>query len=157
MKARLIVTGKTQAAWIAQGMDEYTRRLARYINFEVTEIPDHKNRGKIDNESLKRHEGEQLLRRVEGNDILCLLDERGRPRTSAQFADFVQRSLLASGRRAVFAIGGAYGFSDEVYRRADHLVGLSPMTFSHQMARVIFAEQLYRAFTILNNEPYHHA
>lgn len=155
MKIRLIWTGKTADAYLDEGIAIYQNRLKHYCRFEIQTLPDIKNAKSLSKEELKEREGKQLLDALGPQDILVLLDEGGKMCTSPQLADFVQK-LLNRGGTIVFVIGGAYGFSAEVYNRADAKVSLSPLTFSHQMVRLIFAEQLYRAFTILKGEPYHH-
>lgn len=156
MKIRLIWTGKTADAYLDEGIAIYQNRLKHYCRFEIQTLPDIKNAKSLSKEELKEREGKQLLEALGPQDILVLLDEGGKMYTSPQLADFVQK-MLNRGGTIVFVIGGAYGFSAEVYNRADAKVSLSPLTFSHQMVRLIFAEQLYRAFTILKGEPYHHA
>lgn len=156
MKVLLLMVGKTAEKWLNQGVDGYFQRLTHYIPFEAKVLPDIKNAGKMKPEILKQLEGEAILKAIEKPDNLILLDEGGRHFSSRDFAGFMEKRMLAGTRRLVFVIGGAWGFSDEIYRRADSKISLSKMTFSHQMVRLIFAEQLYRAMTILKNEPYHH-
>lgn len=134
----------------------YEKRLKRYINFETVLLPEPRNKKKLNEEQLKKAEGELMLTRLDGADHLVLLDERGRRMNSKAFAEVVNHLMVNSTRKVVFVVGGAYGFSDELYARANDSLSLSDMTFSHQVIRVIFLEQLYRAFTIINNEPYHH-
>ncbi len=156
MTIDLIVVGKTDTAEIISLVELYQKRINRYLKFNVATIPDPRRGAKISQTEQKTQEGELILRLIGEQDYVVLLDERGAQCTSEQFADFIQKRMLASTRRLCFVIGGPYGFATPVRRRADHLLGLSQMTFSHQIVRAIFAEQLYRAFTILNNEPYHH-
>lgn len=139
------------------GIDEYLRRLQRYTKVQWEELPDVKKVDRSDEPVLKRREGELILSKTTTGDLLVLLDEGGKSFDSVEFAQWLNHKMLHSSRDIVFVIGGAYGFSDEVYARADAKLSLSKMTFSHQIIRVIFAEQLYRAFTILKGEPYHHA
>lgn len=141
--------------WVKEGMRLYVSRLGHYCTFTLDEIPELKNVSSLSKEQIKVKEGQLLMKRIRPSDCLVLLDERGRQQTSLEWASWIQNKL-SSGRDLVFVIGGAYGFSREVYDRADGLVSLSKMTFSHQMVRAIFLEQLYRAFTILRGEPYHH-
>jgi len=155
VKIRLIWTGKTADAYLDKGIAIYQSRLKHYCRFDIQTLPDIKNAKSLSKEELKEREGKQLLDALAPQDILVLLDETGKTYTSPQLADFVQK-LLNRGGTIVFVIGGAYGFSQEVYNRADTKLSLSPLTFSHQMVRLIFAEQLYRAFTIMKGEPYHH-
>ena len=133
----------------------YASRLVHYVPFGIHEIPELKNVSALGREQIKKREGELILRSLRPSDEVILLDERGLTFRSLEFAAFMEKKLSA-GRDVVFVIGGAYGFSDDVYARAGGKISLSPMTFSHQMVRTIFAEQLYRAFTIIKGEPYHH-
>ena len=143
-------------AWVKEGLALYQGRIGRYTNFSVDEIPELKGAASLTREQIKEREGELILKRVQPNQELILLDDKGKEYTSLDFASWLGERLSRDSREMVFAIGGAYGFSREVYSRADLMISLSRMTFSHQMVRTIFAEQLYRAFTILRSEPYHH-
>ena len=134
----------------------YTKRLNHYVRFAITTIADVRNTKKLSESEQKRLEGEAILKLINDSDHLMLLDERGAELRSIEFADMLQRRMLSGTKRLVFLIGGPYGFSDAVYQRANSKISLSKMTFSHQIVRGIFTEQLYRAFTILKNEPYHH-
>lgn len=134
----------------------YTKRLNHYVRFAITTIADIRNTKKLSEAEQKRLEGEAILRLINDSDHLMLLDEHGAEFRSIEFADMIQRRMSAGTKRLVFVIGGPYGFSDAVYQRANSKISLSKMTFSHQIVRAIFTEQLYRAFTILKNEPYHH-
>ena len=134
----------------------YTKRLNHYVRFAITTIADVRNTKKLSESEQKRLEGEAILKLINDSDHLMLLDERGAELRSIEFADMLQRRMLSGTKRLVFLIGGPYGFSDAVYQRANSKISLSKMTFSHQIVRAIFTEQLYRAFTILKNEPYHH-
>lgn len=156
MKITLLTVGKTDKDWVKQGMDIYVSRLKHYIPFSVVEIPELKNVSALTKEQIKTREGELILKNVKPSDDLVLLDERGREYTSVELAKLIQDKISYTGKDIVYVIGGAYGFSDAVYRRADSKVSLSRMTFSHQMIRAIFTEQIYRAFTIMKGEPYHH-
>lgn len=156
MKTLLLVVGKTSEKWLNEGIGDYSMRINRYVPFEIQVIADMKNRGKIDNEMLKKQEGEKILASIQEKDVVVLLDENGKQFSSVAFATWIERDFLITSRRLVFIVGGAYGFSNEVYERANFKISLSAMTFSHQMVRLIFSEQLYRAFTIINMEPYHH-
>lgn len=156
MKITLLTVGKTDKDWVKQGMDIYVSRLKHYIPFSVVEIPELKNVSALTKEQIKTREGELILKNVKPSDDLVLLDERGREYTSVELAKLIQDKISYTGKDIVYVIGGAYGFSDAVYRRADSKVSLSRMTFSHQMVRAIFTEQIYRAFTIMKGEPYHH-
>ena len=156
MKITLLTVGKTDKDWVRQGMEIYTSRLKHYITFNIVEIPELKNVSALTREQIKSREGELILKNVKPSDDLILLDERGREYSSVELAKVIQDKISYAGKDMVFTIGGAYGFSDEVYARANSKISLSRMTFSHQMVRAIFIEQLYRAFTIMRGEPYHH-
>ncbi len=155
MDIKLLTVGKTDVKWVKEGLDLYVSRLAHYVPFSLIEIPQLKNVSSFSKDQIKEKEGELILKQLKNSDLVWLLDERGKQYSSVEFADFLQK-LSGRGRDLVFVIGGAYGFSKDVYSRADGLVSLSKMTFSHQMVRTVFAEQLYRAFTIIRGEPYHH-
>lgn len=156
MKISLITVGKTDMAWVRQGLDMYVSRLKHYAPFELLEIPELKNVSALTKEQIKIKEGELILKNVKNSDDLVLLDEHGKEMRSLEFAKYLEDKMISSGRDLVFVIGGAYGFSPEVYDRSNGKISLSKMTFSHQIVRTIFAEQLYRAFTIIKGEPYHH-
>lgn len=134
----------------------YLSRLSHYIPFSLSEIPELKNASSLSREQIKLKEGELLLSQIKTSDDVILLDEKGRQYRSVEFAEFLKNKMSHSGRDIVFVVGGAYGFSEALYARATGKMSLSAMTFSHQMVRTIFAEQLYRAFTIIKGEPYHH-
>lgn len=152
---RLLTVGRTDISWVKEGLDLYVSRLTHYVPFKVEEIPQLKNVSALSRAQIKDKEGDLILKALRPGDEVILLDEHGREYRSMEFADFIG-SRLVRGRDLVFVVGGAYGFSDAVYARSDGRISLSKMTFSHQMVRTVFAEQLYRAFTILKNEPYHH-
>lgn len=156
MKITLLTVGKTDKDWVKQGLDIYVSRLKHYIPFSITEIPELKNVSALSKEQIKNKEGDLILKNVRPADYLILMDEKGKEYSSVEFSGMLQDKISYVGKDIVFVIGGAYGFSDAVYKRADSKISLSRMTFSHQMVRVIFAEQLYRAFTIIKGEPYHH-
>ncbi len=156
MKITLLTVGKTDRDWVRQGLDIYVSRLKHYIPFTLTEIPELKNVSALSKEQIKVKEGELILKNVRPTDDLILLDEHGKEYSSVQLAKILQDKISYECKDIVFVIGGAYGFSDAVYARANSKLSLSKMTFSHQMVRTIFAEQLYRAFTIMKGEPYHH-
>ena len=155
MKICLLTVGKTDTGWVREGLETYTSRLGRYVRFSVKEIPELKNASSLSKAQVKDKEGSLILASIGPKDMVILLDEHGKEYTSVEFAKEVER-FTASGKNIVFVIGGAYGFSDEVYNRSDGKVSLSKMTFPHQMVRIVFTEQLYRAFTIIKGEPYHH-
>ncbi len=151
-----MVVGKTATGYLKQGIDEYVSRLSHYISFDVQHITDAKNTKKLTEAQQKQAEGTNILQRLEASDYVVLLDEHGGEYTSMDFAAYIQKRMSSGSRRVVFVVGGPYGFSPEVYSRANDKLSLSKMTFSHEMIRLIFTEQLYRACTILNHEPYHH-
>ena len=152
----LILVGKTDTAEISALMAEYSKRINRYAKFTITLLPDTRNSGKLPVQAHKQAEGEMILRQTAPGDYVVLLDERGTEMRSTEFAAWFGGKLTGSMRRICFVIGGPYGFSPEVYERADAKLSLSRMTFSHQLIRAIFTEQLYRAFSILHHTPYHH-
>ncbi len=156
MKCELWWVGKTNADYLKEGIAVYTKRLSRYTSFAIKEIADQKNAKNLSTKELKNKEGLSILERLEPKDYVILLDENGKSYTSVQFAKQIEKLQSASYQKIIFIIGGAYGFSDALYERAQTKMALSTMTFSHQMVRMIFCEQLYRAFSINNNEPYHH-
>lgn len=156
MKITLLTVGKTDKDWVREGLDIYVSRLKHYIPFNVIEIPELKNVSALTRDQIKTREGELILKNIRPTDDVILLDERGKEYSSTELAKIIQDKLSYENRDIVYIIGGAYGFSDQVYRRADSKLSLSRMTFSHQMVRAIFAEQIYRAFTIMKGEPYHH-
>lgn len=156
MKIVLIVIGKTDAGYFVEAIREYANRLVHYLPFEMQVIPDIKNVKNLSEAQQKEKEGELILKTLQAADHLVLLDEKGKEFTSMQFAAYLEKKMHTVPKRLVFVIGGPYGFSEAVYRAAAEKISLSKMTFSHQMIRLIFTEQLYRALTILNNEPYHH-
>ena len=156
MTVELIVIGKTDSKEIAALVEMYARRVNFYCKFAVTALPDVRNTRNLTVKQQRTAEGEAILRQTTDGDYVVLLDERGEEMRSVEFAYWLKKRMNSGVKRLVLVIGGPYGFSDEVYRRADAKLSLSRMTFSHQIVRAIFAEQIYRAFTILNNEPYHH-
>ena len=156
MNIELIVVGKTDMKEVEALVAMYTKRLNHYVKFAITTLADVRNTKNLSAAEQKRMEGEAILRLVTDSDHLMLLDEHGLELRSIEFADLLQKRMSAGTKRLVFVIGGPYGFSDAVSQRANSKLSLSKMTFSHQIVRAIFTEQLYRAFTILKNEPYHH-
>ncbi|HMN88783.1 MAG TPA: 23S rRNA (pseudouridine(1915)-N(3))-methyltransferase RlmH [Saprospiraceae bacterium] len=155
MKVALWIIGKTADAYLETGIAVYAQRLKHYLPFSIEVVPDVRQGNKLHPEQLKEREAEAILDRLKKEDVLILLDERGQTFTSEAFAHFLEQRLNSSGKRLIFLIGGAYGVADTLYARANGQVALSAMTFSHQMVRLFFVEQLYRAMTILRNEPYH--
>ena len=156
MQIELIVIGKTDSQEVAALVELYAKRLNHYTRFALTTLPDLRNTRSLTARQQCTAEGEALLRQFREGDCVVLLDERGDELRSVEFAAWMQKRMNSGARRLVFVIGGPYGFSEAVYARAEAKLSLSRMTFSHQLVRAIFAEQLYRAFAILNNEPYHH-
>jgi 23S rRNA (pseudouridine1915-N3)-methyltransferase len=156
MHVKLLTVGKTDIRWVREGLENYISRIGHYVPFELKEIPELKGVASLSREQIKTREGELILKQITPFDEVVLLDERGREMRSVEWAEWLGERLSHSGRDLVFVIGGAYGFSEAVYARSDGKLSLSKMTFSHQLVRTIFAEQLYRAFTILRGEPYHH-
>ncbi len=156
MKITLLTVGKTDKDWVRQGLDIYVSRLKHYISFNIIEIPELKNVSALSKDQIKTKEGELILKNIRNTDDVILLDERGKEYSSMELAGIIRNKINNEGKDIVYVIGGAYGFSDAVYARANSKMSLSRMTFSHQMVRAIFAEQIYRAFTIIKGEPYHH-
>lgn len=156
MKTILMVVGKTDDPLARSQMDEYGKRLMRYIPYELVTLPDVKNSKNMPESLQKEKEGALILEQLLPGDWVTLLDERGRQCSSVEFADYMAQRMQSGQKRLVFVIGGPYGFDASVYARANDKLSLSRMTFSHQMVRMIFTEQLYRAMTILKGEPYHH-
>lgn len=156
MRITLLTVGKTDKDWVRQGLDIYVSRLKHYIPFSIVEIPELKNVSALSKDQIKSKEGELILKNIRPTDDVILLDEKGKQYTSVELAKIIQDKISYAGKDIIFIIGGAYGFSDAVYQRANSKLSLSKMTFSHQMVRAIFAEQIYRAFTIMRGEPYHH-
>lgn len=156
MNIQLLVIGKTDKSYIETGIDEYAKRINRYSKFDLKIIKDIKNTKNLSESVHKKLEGDKILENINTTDFVVLLDENGKQPNSRGFAEFLNKVLVSGNKNLIFVIGGPYGFSQEVYDRANAKISLSMMTFSHQLVRLIFAEQLYRAFSILNNEPYHH-
>lgn len=156
MKINILAIGKTDNRNLQCLIDEYTKRIGFYISLNFEIIPDIKNSKYLSESQQKQVEGIEILKRIGKGDTIILLDEKGKMYTSIEFSEFIQKKLNSGIKTLIFVIGGPYGFSKEVYTRANGKVSLSSMTFSHQMVRLLFIEQLYRAFTILRNEPYHH-
>lgn len=156
MKITLLTVGKTDKDWVRQGLDIYVSRLKHYVPFSMIEIPELKNVSALSKEQIKTREGELILKNIRNTDDVILLDERGKEYSSMELAGVIRDKMTYGGKDIVYVIGGAYGFSEAVYARANSKLSLSRMTFSHQMVRAIFAEQIYRAFTIMKGEPYHH-
>jgi 23S rRNA (pseudouridine1915-N3)-methyltransferase len=156
MNIKLIVIGKTKSKFLLDGENEYVKRLKHYCKFSELIISDIKNGGKLSKKELKEKEGNLVLGSIKNNDYVILLDDKGLTLSSIGFAELLNKKMVLSTSELVFIVGGAFGFSESVYKRANTKLSLSKMTFSHQMVRIIFKEQLYRAFTILKGEKYHH-
>ena len=156
MKISLLVVGKTVEPYFVQGIEEYSKRLAHYVPLETIVIPELRNTKSLSTDQQKEREADLILKALQPGDYIVLLDEHGKEFTSMQFAAYLEKKMANVARRLVFVVGGPYGFSDRIYQTAHEKISLSKMTYSHQMIRLIFTEQLYRAMTILNNEPYHH-
>lgn len=156
MNIKLLAIGKTDDKYLAKLIQQYTKRLKHYTNFDIEVIPDIKKSKHLSETLQKQKEGELILQKTTPADILILLDENGKNFTSLEFSSWLQKKFNTGMKQLIFVIGGPYGFSEEVYQRANQKIALSKMTFSHQMVRLFFVEQLYRGFSILRNEPYHH-
>lgn len=156
MKIRVLFTGKTTEAWVRQGIEQYAGRIRHYVGFELVELPDLRQTASLIEEQVKAREGEAILKAVRPSDHLVLLDEHGARFSSVDWARNLEQKAAHLPKDCVFVIGGPYGFSPAVLSRSDEKLSLSPMTFSHQLVRVVFLEQLYRALTIIKGEPYHH-
>ena len=156
MKTTLLVVGKTVEAHYISAINDYTQRTKRYISFDMEVIPELKNTKSLSAEQQKEKEGELICKAIQPGDVVVLLDEHGKEMRSLEFAEWMKRKMNTVNKRLVFVIGGPYGFSKSVYDRADEKISMSKMTFSHQMIRLIFVEQLYRAMNILQGGPYHH-
>lgn len=156
MKVVLLTVGKTNDANFIKAISEYQKRLKFYIPFEIIELPELKNNRNLSEAQQKQQEGASIIASLDASDAVVLLDDKGVEYTSVQFSQYMQRAMASGSKRLVFVVGGPYGFSQAVYDRANGKVSLSRMTFSHQMVRLVFVEQLYRAMTILRGEPYHH-
>jgi 23S rRNA (pseudouridine1915-N3)-methyltransferase len=156
VKIQLLAVGKTQKQYVSNGIKDYTERLKHYIPFEMHVIqPTKKNAKHVSGQLLSKLEDEALMKKINSDDFIILLDERGKSFRSIEFAQFLQKKFLETHKRMIFVIGGAWGFGENIKKRANTMISLSEMTFSHQLIRLFFLEQLYRAFTIMKNEPYH--
>lgn len=156
MKITLAVVGKMANGYLTDGINEYTKRLSFYVPFNIQYINDAKNTKKLTESQQKTQEGQNILATLDSSDYVVLLDEHGKEFSSVEFSKYIERKMVTVAKRLVFVVGGPYGFSEDVYHRANEKISLSKMTFSHEMIRLIFTEQLYRAMTILKGEPYHH-
>lgn len=156
MKIKLLAIGKTDDKQLLSLIETYAKRLGHYVKFNIDIIPDIKNAKNLSEAQQKEKEGELILKKIGSTDYLVLLDENGKQFNSVEFSDYLQKKMNAGTKQLVFVIGGPYGFSDTVFQKAQGKISFSKMTFSHQMVRLFVVEQIYRAFTILRNEPYHH-
>lgn len=156
MKFTLLLYGKTNKDYLSEGIQIYKKRIERYVPFGIEIAPEIKKKGNYPEQDIKNREGKELLKKIPHDVLLFLLDERGREYNSLEFSNFLNIQLTQARKDIIFVIGGPYGFSDEIINRSNLRLSLSRMTFSHQIIRLIFLEQLYRAFTILKGEPYHH-
>ena len=156
MKIELFVVGKTNHNYLSPGIEDYLKRINRYIQFSIRCISDAKNTKNLSQQQQKNAEGQNILVAIENSDYVVLLDEHGKEYKSIEFASLIDKKMQTVTKRLVFVVGGPYGFSEDVYKRANEKISLSKMTFPHDLIRLIFVEQLYRAFSILNHEPYHH-
>ncbi len=156
MKITLLTIGKTEDKYLLDGIEVYLKRLKHYIPFKITEIPELKGTKNLSRDQQKSKEAELIFKNINSTDHVILLDENGQDLSSKQFSVFLNKKMVGGQQHVVFVIGGPYGFSEEIYTRSNEKISLSRMTFSHQMIRLFFIEQLYRAYTILKGEPYHH-
>ena len=156
MKITFLVIGKTEDSYLKQGIDKYLTRLKHYIKFELIEIPELKNTKNLSEEQQKFKEAELILKTINSSDRVVLLDDKGQEYTSVQFSGYLSKKMLSSVQNLIFIVGGPYGFDQSIHAIAHDKISLSKMTFSHQMVRLFFVEQVYRAFSILKGEPYHH-
>lgn len=156
MKITLLTVGKTEDKYLKEGIDIYLKRLKHYIPFQILELPELKNTKSLSREQQKIKEAELIFKNIQSTDHIILLDEKGKELTSKSFSVYLNKKMVGGQQHLVFIIGGPYGFGEEVYQRCNDKLSLSQMTFSHQMIRLFFTEQLYRAYTILKGEPYHH-
>ena len=156
MRIGLILVGKTVNKHFVELIDDYSGRVKHYVGFDITVIPELKNTKNLSTDQQKQQEGELILKQLQGGDHVVLLDEHGKEFRSVEFSSYMEQKMQTVNKRLVFVIGGPYGFSPDVYGKANEKISLSKMTFSHQMVRLIFVEQLYRAMTIMRGEPYHH-
>lgn len=156
MQLTLLCIGKTGKGFLEEGEREYMKRLSHYVPFELIILPDIKQAKSLSEEQIKVKEGQQFLDKIQAQDTVLLLDERGKQFDSVEFSKYIQEQFNRGGKHIYFLVGGPYGFSEAIYQRANGKISLSKMTFSHQMIRLFFIEQLYRSMTILKGEPYHH-
>jgi 23S rRNA (pseudouridine1915-N3)-methyltransferase len=156
MKLALLLTGKTDQSWIREGVAEYQKRISRYARFEIVALPDVKSTGKMQADRVREKEAEKILQQIRDDDHMVLLDERGKEYSTLELASWLRQSMLLPKKRILFVIGGPWGFHPDVTARADQVISLSRLTFSHQVVRLLFAEQLYRIMSVNAGDPYHH-
>ena len=156
MKLVLLMTGKTDQAWLREGVTEYGKRISKYSRFEMVTLPDVKNPGNKSAEKVKEKEAEKMLAALKSDDHVVLLDEHGKSYSTVELAAYLRNAIQLPKKRIVLDIGGPWGFHESVRERADHIISLSDLTFSHQMVRLLFAEQLYRVLSVIAGDPYHH-
>jgi 23S rRNA (pseudouridine1915-N3)-methyltransferase len=156
MKLVLLMTGKTDQAWLREGVTEYEKRILKYVRFEMVTLPDVKNPGNRSAEKVKEKEAEKMFAMLKSDDLVVLLDEHGKSYSTTRLAAYLQNAMQLPKKRIVFIIGGPWGFHQSVRDRADHMLSLSELTFSHQVVRLLFAEQLYRVLSVIAGDPYHH-
>jgi len=156
MKLVLLLTGKTDQVWIREGVAEYEKRISKYARLEIITIPDIKNTGAMPADRVKKKEAERMLAVIKSDDLLVLLDERGKGFSTLEMASWLRNGMMLPKKRIVFVIGGPWGFDPSVTARADQIIALSRLTFSHQVVRLLFAEQLYRVLSVIAGDPYHH-
>ena len=152
----VVSVGKISSGWIQEGIIQYENRIGRYIKYSNVIIPDIKNAKSLPKDTIKEEEGKLILSQLTTSDFVVIMDEKGKELTSRDFSDWIQKQMNAGKKRLVIIIGGPFGFSEQIYRRADSKIALSKMTFTHEMAKLILSEQIYRSMTILKGEPYHH-
>jgi 23S rRNA (pseudouridine1915-N3)-methyltransferase len=155
MKITLLLTGKTDKDFLQKGIEMYEKRIKRYIDFDIKTLKDIKHNKKLSIKEIKESDAKQILQNIDPNDFLIILDEKGQSFGSIDFSTYLSKKIDTGIKHIIFAVGGAYGFSETVYKKANEMISLSKMTFSHQIIRLLFVEQLYRAFTIIKGEPYH--
>jgi len=156
MKLVLLLTGKTDQVWIREGVAEYEKRISKYARLEIITIPDIKNTGAMPADRVKMKEAERMLAMIKNDDLMVLLDERGKGFSTLEMASWLRNGMMLPKKRIVFVIGGPWGFDPSVTARADQIISLSRLTFSHQVVRLLFAEQLYRVLSVIAGDPYHH-
>jgi 23S rRNA (pseudouridine1915-N3)-methyltransferase len=155
MRVTLLVIGKTDESYLRQGIEIFAKRIGHYVPFKIDVIPDIKRAGKLDTEQIKKLEGEKIIAKDAPGKELHLFDEKGINYTSKEFAEFIEKKMISGLKELIFVVGGPFGFSDALNQKAISKISLSRMTFTHQLARLLCTEQIYRAFTIINNDPYH--